>query len=291
MLLFWWSAVYSVPEKAVPPEERLGKAWEAFRQIEFEKAARLFQSVESSTPEDSETHIEAIYGEASCANHRRSGRDLKRALALYAAIQKQHPDSRWASWAALASVRARHLEPSDQELPYKKLSSEYAKVYQEYPDTPAGEEAFLYHCRIMASLGTRVEASKLLREIVDFLSRHPAADYRPLLDTMAAECYHTLGREKERIEAMKRSIVAFERDPTVPFYELSSAYWNIAYAAEFEAGNFAVARKYYELFLKEFPNEDRAFGCRQALERIDRVEKALREGKQPEAQWLAVPCQ
>lgn len=291
ILFLWWSAVHSGLEKAVPPEELLGKAWEAFRQIEFEKAARLFQIVESSTPEDSETHIEAIYGEASCANHRRSGRDLKRALALYEAIQKQHPASLWAPWAALAAVRASHLEPSDLELPYKKLSSKYVKVYQEHPNTPAGEEAFLYHCRIIASLGSREEASKLLREIDDFLSRHPGAVYQPLLDAMAAECYHILGREDDRIEAMARSIAAFERDPTVPFYELSSAYWNVAYAAEFEAGNFAVARKYYELFLKEFPNEDRAFGCRQALARIDRVEKALREGKQPEAEWLAVPCQ
>lgn len=278
-------------EKSRSPDELLGQAWEAFQQLEFGKALRLFQAVQSETPEGAEAHIEAVYGEASCANHRQSGRDLNRALALYAAIQKQHPGSPWAAWAALAAVRARHLEPSETGLPYKDLSAEYAKVYQQYPDTPAGEEAFLYHCRITASFGTREEASELLREIADFLSRHPGMTYQPLLDTVAAECHHILGREDERIEAMERSIATFERDPTVPFYELSSAYWNIAYAAEFEAGNFAVARKYYELFLKEFPNEDRSFGCRQALARIDRVEKALREGKQPEAEWLAAPSQ
>lgn len=285
----WMCAGCSKPENPTPPAERVAQAWEAFRQTEYDEATKRFQSIQSETSKESDRHIEALYGEAACAHHRQSERDLNRAFTLYERIQKQHPRSSWAAWAALAAIRARHLAPSDMPIPSEALSRDYARLYQEHPDTPAGEEAFLYHSRMTASLGTRSDAETLRQEITDFLNRHPRTAYEPLLETLLAECHHLLGREDDRIAAMERSIAAFERDPTVPFYELSSAYWNIAYAAEFEAGNFPVARKYYGLFLKEFPNEDRAFGCRQALARMDRVEAALREGRPPEAEWLAAP--
>ena len=58
-------------------------------------------------------------------------------------------------------------------------------------------------------------------------------------------------------------------------------YWNIAYAAEFEAGNFAVAREYYRRLMNEYPQDVRIFGVRKALERMDAIEAALREGRNP----------
>ena len=80
---------------------------------------------------------------------------------------------------------------------------------------------------------------------------------------------------------MIKALGAREVDPSNPIEDRSTAYWDIGYAAEFEAGNFAVARKYYKHLIDEYPQDVRVFGVRKALERMDAIEAALREGRNP----------
>src|SRR5258708_7127045 len=81
------------------------------------------------------------------------------------------------------------------------------------------------------------------------------------------------------IECMVKARGDREVCPSNPIDDRSTAYWNIAYAAEFEAGNFARAREYYRRLMNEYPQDVRIFGVRKAFERMDAIEEALREGR------------
>ena len=80
------------------------------------------------------------------------------------------------------------------------------------------------------------------------------------------------------IPAASASLEARELDPTNPYSDNAALYWEIATIAEFEAGDFAVARKYYKGLVDEYPQDQRRWGARLALERLDAVEAKLRKG-------------
>ena len=268
------------------PEEQMREGWKRYRLGEFNAAVRIFKFLEASQPPGSEAHLQGLYGEASCWNHRRDGRDSAKAISGYRAIIDQAPASPLAAWAALDIVRAKHLAPADQDLDYAQLAREYGEVYRKYPDTPAGEEAFLYRIRLSLPTADADQARKDLEEIEAFLQAHPKTPFLSPLYTLMAESCHHLNEEDKRLEYLIKALQTREVDPTTPFFELSTAYWNIAYAAEFEAGNFAIAREYYNRLMTEFPRESRVFLVRKALARMDAVEAALREGRALPAEYV-----
>ena len=171
-------------------------------------------------------------------------------------------------------------------LDYAQLARDYGEVYQKYPDTLAGEEAFLYQIRLSLPTADADRARKNLGDIKAFLQSHPKTPFLSPLYTLMAESCHKMNEEDERLDYMIKAVQTREVDPTTPFFELSTAYWNIAYAAEFEAGDFAIAREYYHRLMAEFPREIRVFAARKALARMDAVEAALREGRTPPSEYL-----
>jgi tetratricopeptide (TPR) repeat protein len=267
-------------------EEQIREAWSRYRLSEFGEALSIFESVSASQPPGSEARLQGLYGQASCWNDRRNGRDSVKAISLFEAVIAQAPDNPLASWCALDIVRAKHLAPADQERDYAELAREYGEVYKKYPDTPAGEEAFVYQIRLTLPTADADQAPKSLDEIQAFLDAHPNTPFRSPLYTLMAESFHRLNEEEKRLDYMIKAIQTREVDPKTPFFELSTAYWNVAYAAEFEAGNFAVAREYYQRLIDEFPRESRVFAARKALARMDAVEAALREGRSLPPQYL-----
>ncbi|HPY62737.1 MAG TPA: hypothetical protein PLJ22_06290, partial [Kiritimatiellia bacterium] len=54
------------------------------------------------------------------------------------------------------------------------------------------------------------------------------------------------------------------------------AYWNLATIAEFEVGDFDLARHYYNKLLEAYPTDIRVYGCKQALARMDALEAQIR---------------
>jgi tetratricopeptide (TPR) repeat protein len=267
-------------------DEQIREAWKRYRMGEFSAALRIFQSVVASQPVGSEASLQSLYGEASCWNHRRDGRDSAKAISGYRAIIAQAPASPLAAWSALDIVRAEHLASADQDLDYVQLARHYGEVYKKYPNTPAGEEAFLYQIRLLLPTADADGARKSLEEIEAFLQAHPKTPFLSPLYTLMAESCHHMNEEDKRLEYMIKALQTKEVDPTTPFFELSTAYWNIAYAAEFEAGNFAIAREYYNRLMTEFPHESRVFAVRKALARMDAVEAALREDRTLPPEYL-----
>ena len=266
-------------DEAGTPDEQIQEGWKRYRFSEFSEALGIFESVEASQPRGSEAYLQSLFGQASCWNHRRDGRDTAKAISLYQEVITQAPANPLAAWCALDIVRAKHLAPADQERDYPKLAEGYGEVYKKYPKTPAGEEAFVYQIRLTLSAATGDEARKKIAEIEAFLARHPNTPFRSPLYTLMAEASHRLNEEEKRLDSMIKAIETREVDPRTPFFELSTAYWNIAYAAEFEAGNFELAREYYQRLINEFPRESRVFASRKALARMDAIEAALREGR------------
>ncbi len=266
-------------EETAKPEEQIRDGWNRYRLSEFSEALRIFESVAASQPRGSEAYLQSLYGQASCWNHRRDGRDTAKAISFYREIISQAPTNPLAAWCALDIVRAKHLAPADQERDYAKLAEEYGEVYKKYPEALAGEEAFVYQIRLTLPTANADEARNRLGEIVAFLDRHSKTPFRSPLYILMAEACHRMNQEEKRLEYMIKAVETREVDPKTPFFELSTAYWNIAYAAEFEAGNFAVAREYYQRLINEFPRESRVFASRKALARMDAVEAALRDGR------------
>ncbi len=263
------------------PDEQIREAWALYRLGEFNPAVRLFKSVRESQPKGSEHHLQALYGEASCWNHRRDGRDIAKAVAGYRAVIASAPQHPLAAWCALDIVRSRHLAPADQAIDYERLVRDYADVYRNYPATPAAEEAFLYESSLPLLGADAHRAGVISESVMAFLVNHPQTPFLSQFYSIIAECYRKMDDQNQRLAYMIKAVEAREIDPSNPIDDRSTAYWNIAYAAEFEAGSFELARKYYSLLMTEYPRDVRVFGVRKALQRMDMIESALREGRDP----------
>src|SRR5262245_40846985 len=74
---------------AASPEEEIREGWTQYRLSEFNSAVKIFRAIQASQPRGSESYLQALYGEASCWNHRRDGRDIAKAIALYRAVIEQ----------------------------------------------------------------------------------------------------------------------------------------------------------------------------------------------------------
>jgi tetratricopeptide (TPR) repeat protein len=262
-------------------EEEIREGWRLYRLSEFNSAVKIFQSVQAAQPRGSDYHLQALYGEASCWNHRRDGRNIGKAVAAYRAVIEQAPENDLAAWCALDIVRTRHLAAADQPIDYESLVPDYAEVYQRYPHSPAGEEAFLYQSTILLHWANPEGARKLLEQINQFLSSHSQTPYLSQFYELIAECYRKIDDPDQRIQYLIKALSARPLDPASPTDDRSTAYWNIAYAAEFEAGNFELARQYYRRLIDEYPQDIRILGVRKALERMDAIETALSGGRNP----------
>ena len=268
-------------EKLSGPD-RIADGWKQYHVGEFDIALRDFTAVADANPVGSDLRSQGLYAEASVWNDRRDARDPDRAVALYSQVIKEAPDNQLAPWCALDLVRVQHLAPAEQPLDYDKLAREYGDVYKKYPDSPAGEQAFMYQSNLLANLAPKSQLPSVLKAMEDFLQAHPKTIYLGSLYGFMASCCDKLGQEAQRLDYLIKALGIGEEgaktgtDPTVNF---AANYWQIAYAAEFEAGNFAIARQYYQLLLKEYPTDPRAYGAKKALVRMDNVEAALRAGR------------
>jgi tetratricopeptide (TPR) repeat protein len=244
------------------PDLEIREGWRQYRLGEFNSAVRIFRSVQVSQPRGSEFHLQALYGEASCWNHRRDGRAIAKAVAGYRAVLEEAPQNPLASWCALDIVRTRHLAPADQAIDYGRLVGDYENSLS----LPAADPE---------------QSRKILERVTTFLSTYPRTAFASQFYSIIAECYRKMDDQDRRIDYMIKALEAREVDPSNPIDDRSTAYWNIAYAAEFEAGNFALAREYYSRLMNEYPQDIRIFGVRKAFERMDAIEEALREGRNP----------
>jgi tetratricopeptide (TPR) repeat protein len=249
--------------------------WTAYRLSEFHNAARAFATARTSAESGSDTWAMATYGLATTWDLRRPGEDPKTATALYHEILATAPGSPMVPWTRLALARQQHLVPVGQEPDYAAVTQAYARLMADFPGHLAALEAFLYLQSIQLANLEPASTRTAIARLREFAARENQEFVSPAWSLLAVG-YQTLGQHEQRFEAEQRAFETTEVDPSDPFLEFAWAYWNLATIAEFEVGDFDLARRYYALLLEKYPTDIRVHGCKQALKRMDALEAKIR---------------
>ena len=253
----------------------IADGWTAYRLSEFQNAVLAFESARASAETGSDDWAMATYGLATTWDLRRPGEDPKQATQLYQEILAAAPDSPMIPWTELALARQMHLVPVGQEPDYAAVNKAYQHILDQFPDHLAAKEAFLYLQSIQLAKLEPKSTRAAVAKLEDFVAREKKEFLSPAWSLLAVG-YTTLGDQEKRLLAEKNSFEATEVDPSDPFIEFAWAYWNLGTIAEFEVGDFALARQYYQLLIDKYPKDIRVYGCKQALSRMDALEAKIR---------------
>jgi tetratricopeptide (TPR) repeat protein len=258
------------------PSASIPAAWEKFRLGEFAGARRDFEAAARAAPQGSSDRLAALYGLAATWNLQQPGADFAQAERLYREVIALAATNDWAAWSRLALARMKSL-PVAGEIPPLPLQIEaYQEVIDRFPFHPAGEEAFLMQQAARLQQPDDARTRDVLEALRTFLRTHPQSPWRSAAYGLAGHCSAVLGLKDERMDAAFQSWRTAEIDPANPAQDLSWTYWNIATLAEFETGDFALAREYYRKLIAEYPTEQRVFLAKQELKRMDELEVRIR---------------
>jgi tetratricopeptide (TPR) repeat protein len=250
--------------------------WNNYSLGEFDRAEFYFEQAIAQAPAGSDEQLSALYGLATTLNLRRPGEDPERAREMYEQIIKASPTNDLAAWSMLALARMKHLVPVGQDPDYDQVYKAYQEVIDRYPDHLAAKEAFLYLNSILIATLKEPETRKALAALEEYV-KNPSNTFLGPCWSLIAVGNTTLGNQQRRFEAEVKSFENTEIDPTNPFTEFAWAYWNLATIAEFELGDFETARLYYRKLIAEYPKDQKVYGAKQALKRMDAMEAKIRE--------------
>jgi len=286
-LLLWGVVLLSGCKKARESESAsflLNRGWENFRLGEFDPAVAAFQAAERIA--DGKNRTGALFGEASCWHYRRDGRDTARADQLYAELLASAGEDALVPWSELARIRIRHFGQIEPPPDYEALVRDYRALYQRHPGHPAGQEAFvnLFAIELYDAVNARELAQGSILDLKAFLKDHPESPFQSAVCSHLAACYRALGQPKESLQWRIRAFESRESNAANPNAEESGSFWGIARAARYEAGTFAVARRYFQKLISEYPNDQRIFEAKRALREMEQIEEFVRGGGDP-ADW------
>lgn len=257
----------------------LDRAWQNFRLAEYDLAHKDFSAVLASAANGSEEYYRALFGLANVWNLRRPGEDIGKARDYYQQIMAEAPGHDLAPWCELALVRLKHVVPVGQDPDYTAVREGYQAIIDRHPGHLAAKEATIY---LNASLVATLDEAmtwKAVSNLTAFIASGTKEFLGPAYSLLAVS-YTALKQPELRLQAEIKAFENVEIDPANPFNEFAWAYWNIATIAEFEVGDFDLARQYYRKLIEEYPVDIRTFPSQQALLRMDRVEQAIREGRE-----------
>ncbi|HMP76620.1 MAG TPA: tetratricopeptide repeat protein [Kiritimatiellia bacterium] len=256
------------------------EGWVNFRLAEYDLALRDFTAALASAEKGSDDYFQALFGLANVWNLRRPNEDLTKARALYRRIIEEAPDHDLAAWSTLALVRLQHVVPVGQEPDYEAVRAGYRALIEKFPGHLAAKEATIYLNATLVATLDPVHTRAAVSNLTAFIASGTKEFLQPAWSLLAVS-YTTLDQPHKRLEAEIRAFENTEIDPANPFNEFAWAYWNIATIAEFEVGDFDLARGYYRRLIEEYPADIRVYPSQEALARMDRIEAALREGREP----------
>lgn len=253
----------------------VSEGWTAYRLSEFQNAQLAFESARQNADRGSDDWAMATYGLATTWNLRRPGEDPALAAELYKEILAAAPASPMIPWTELALARQQHLVPVGQEPDYPAVNAALQHILDRFPGHLAAKEAFLYLQSIQLAQLDPETSRAAEKKLLEFISNGRPEFVSPAWSLLTV-AYVTLDEQEKRLEAELNSLELTEIDPSDPFIEFGGRYWNIATIAEFEVGDFDLARKYYQLLIEKYPTDIHVHGCKQALKRMDALEARLR---------------
>lgn len=257
----------------------LAEGWTRYRYGEFDAAISAFDAVVTASADDDARRLDGLFGLATTWNLRTpvGDQDKARARQLYTDLLAQAPDGHLAPWCLLALARMKHLVPvgSDPDLPVVRAA--YQAVIDRFPEHLAGHEAFLYLQSTYIQTLDPVPTRQAVAALLDFIETHPGSGFLSGAWQLVGAGYETLHEPDRQLAAELRALETMEFDLSNPKQENSGVYWRIAVIAEFEAGDFDTARRFYRRLMDEYPQDIRVFASEEALVRMDRVEADLRQ--------------
>lgn len=256
----------------------LERAWQNFRLAEYDLADKDFSAILAAAPAGSDDSLRAVYGLANVWNLRRPGEDIEKARGYYEQIIREAPQHDLAPWCELALVRLQHVVPVGKDPDYDAVRNGYRAIIARHPGHLAAKESTIYLNATMIATLDEALTWQAVSNLTAFIASGTKEFLGPAYSLLAVS-YTTLKKPELRLQSEIKSFENVEIDPANPFNEFAWAYWNIATIAEFEVGDFELARQYYKKLIEEYPVDIRTFPSQQALARMDRVEQALREGR------------
>jgi tetratricopeptide (TPR) repeat protein len=259
------------------PEDTLEQGWFYFQLLEYDLAAAGFMRTLAEDPPDADRLLQAHYGLGAVWSLRRPGENLQRARTHLEKVVELAPESDWAAWSLLEMARGRHLSVMGEPGLTDTARLGYQRVIDAFPGHLAGGEAFIYLMALDLMDPDEDRARDTLGRLQAFVDAQPGSPFVSRVWNLAARAHTILGQPEAALDAELHSLAARELHPEV-FAELSHDYWRIATIAEFDCGDFGTARIFYRRFMDEYPRDQRTFGCRLALERMDRIEREILAG-------------
>lgn len=122
----------------------------------------------------------------------------------------------------------------------------------------------------------KVDAAAVVAELERFVRGRPTSPYRSTAHGLMAYAYEVLDLPQQRLAALREQLRTLETDPLNPARDVSGLYWQIAAVACFDVGDLALAREFYQTFIREYPTDQRVFFAKQQLPRIAELEAQLR---------------
>jgi tetratricopeptide (TPR) repeat protein len=264
------------------PGDPVAAGWEWFRSGEFGLAEKAFARAEQAAGTDVPKRVEALYGQAVTWHLRRPGENAARAAELYREVMTTAPTHDLAGWSALGLARLPESFPPGKEPPRDERLRGYQAVVDGFPNHPAAEESFLMQQGLrLAEPASEAEPHAVLAQLDAYRAAHTNSPNIVTLWSLTEQAATWLGLPDRRLEAIFQQWRTASVDPanTNAVSDLSLTYWRIATLAEFEVGDFELAREYYGKLIDKYPTQQRVFLAKQELQRMAELEARLgREG-------------
>lgn len=272
------------PESTATPADLLSQGWSAYRLGDYKRALTTFDRLLTQPELAPDVRVQARYGKAVTLDLRQPVPSQKddEARAIYRQIIEEAPAHDLAAWSSLALARMTHLVPVGEEPDFQQVQAAYQNVIDAYPRHLAGQEALIYQQSTLVQSLDPARTTQAVARLQAFLTDQPDGKFASAAYNLLAQAYETLGQHDDQLEARLKELETLEVDPASPAAsDFSWRYWQLATTAEFLAGRLDIARVYYQKLIDEYPLDFRKFGSRQALQRMDELERTLRNEAAP----------
>ena len=262
--------------------QQLDLGWEKLRVGNIDSSRLHFESA-ITTATSNQERAKAKFAMATSLSLPQITPDVERARKLLgeAIVLDADPGTETAPWAALLLARLGDLRDIDPDavdiLVNPDARDKYRDVMTRWPTHPAAQEARAYLVTSLVAARTPDEATEAIRLVDEFVPVNQNSPWSATLLGLKSRALRTLGRSEDRLATEIQSLELARKIDAAGTTEYAGNIWGIGIIAEFEAGDLAAARKYYNLLITEYPADQRVFNAEQALKRIDALEATLKQ--------------
>jgi tetratricopeptide (TPR) repeat protein len=251
-------------------------AWQYYQLGEFGAAVEGFEHALEQSEPGSDDHVQALYGLGITWQLRRPQENAAKAAACFRQLIQESPGHELVAWSYLALARLEHLVPVGEVPDYEHVRDSYRMVMELFPRHPAGQEALIYHYATLAANLDPEDARTVIDAMDSYLTDFTNGVFTSAAWSLKAICHETLRMGEEKLNDEIMAFNSREIDHGNPNQDQAGRYWSLATAAEFDVGDFEIARVYYRRLIDEYPTDIRVFSCEKAIGRMNDMESRLR---------------